>query len=168
MRYPLRVADVENWLLVTRLRAIAARVADPAGADSASTDAAWRDAQGAVDAAGAQEDAAVALPVLERDAGELAALLRAWDARRAPLSAWDQAVLKRAMNAFKRRLKLTRADDEGSGSRNPLSRGSTSSITGVRPPDGYGADVWALLVAHGRLRDGGHGLLEPAGDPAAG
>ena len=45
---------------------------------------------------------------------------------------------------------------------------AASSITGVRPPDGYGADVWELLVAQGRLRDGGHGLLEPAGDPTAG
>ena len=159
----LRVADVENWLLISRLRAIASRVADPAAAQ-----AAWREAEGAVASAGAQEDAAIALPVLERDAGELAGLLRAWDARKAPLSAWDQAVLKRAMNAYKKRLKLTRADDEGSGSRNPLSRGSTSSITGVRPPEGYGADVWELLVVQGRLRDGGHGLLEPAGDPTAG
>jgi hypothetical protein len=68
------------------------------------------------------------------------------------------------MNAYKKRLRLFRTDDEASSSRNPLSRGARSSIAGVRPPEAYGEDVWALLVAHGRLRDGGHGLLEPAGE----
>jgi hypothetical protein len=161
------VADPENWLLVTRLRAVAARLADPA-ASAPDADAAWREAMTAVTAAGAEEDAAVALPVLERDPKELAALLRAWDERKASLSAWDQAVLKRAMNSFKKRLKVTRADDSGSGSRNPLSRGASSSILGVRAPEQYTPDVWALLVAQGRLRDGGDGLLEPAGDSPAG
>jgi hypothetical protein len=154
------VTEAESWLLSTRLRAVATRLASAASA--ADSDAAWREADDAVAAADAGEDAAVALPVLERDAGELRALIAGWDARRVPLPAWDQAVLKRAMNAYKKRLKLTRADDEVSSSRNPLSRGASSSIVGVRPPEQYPRDVWDLLVAHGRLRDAGHGLLEPA------
>jgi hypothetical protein len=72
-------------------------------------------------------------------------------------------VLKRAMKAFRRRLKLTRTEDESSASRNPLSRGETSGVTGVRPPERYPAEVWELLVALGRLRDAGHGLLEQPG-----
>jgi len=160
--YPHGVDVPENWLLCSRLRAIHARLA--AGTDPAAATVAWRQAEAAVHAAGADEDAAVALPVLERDLGELTALLSAWDARKTPLPAWDQAVLKRAMNAYKKRLKLARADDAISSSRNPLSRGASSGILGIRPPDQYAQEIWDLLVAHGRLRDAGDGLLEPATD----
>jgi hypothetical protein len=159
------VADVENWLLSTRLRALRARLA---GADPVAAEGLWREAERDVAAAGAQEDAAVALPVLERSASELDALFAGWDARRTPLPAWDQAVLKRAMNAYKKRLKVMRADDEVSASRNPLSKGATSGIRGVRPPEQFTQDVWDVLVAQGRLKDGGHGLLEPAGEAAWG
>ena len=151
--------DIENWLLVTRLRALRTRIAV---ATSADAPALWLAAERDVAAAGAEEDAATALPVLERSLSELDALLEGWRIKRIPLCVWDQAVLKRAMNAFKKRLKLTRADDEISSSRNPLSHGLTSSITGVRPPDTYTADIWAFLVEHARLRDAGDGNLESA------
>jgi hypothetical protein len=147
-----------NWLLSRRLRDAATRIA--ASTDAAASEALWREAERDVAAAGASEDAAVALPVLERSLPELRALFAAWDAGTAPLPAWDQAVLKRAMNAWRKRLKLTRADDEISSSRNPLSRGQSSGITGVQPPDQYPPEIWALLVSQGRLRDGGHGILE--------
>jgi hypothetical protein len=154
------VSEIENWLLTARLRAVHDRLRG--GIAPAEVDAAWREAESALHAAGAAEDAAAALPVLERDVAELGAVLEGWVARRTPLPEWDQAVLKRAMNAFKKRLKLTRADDDISSSRNPLTRGASSSIVGVTPPEQYGPEVWALLVAHGRLRDAGDGLLEPA------
>ena len=156
------MSEPENWLLRTRLRDVRARLA---AADAGAAEAAWRDADAAVAAAGAAEEAEIALPVMERDTAALDALLAAWDARKLPLSAWDQAVLKRALNAYKRRLKLTRADDEFSSSRNPMSRGAESGIVGTRPPEGYTRDVWDLLVAQGRLRDAGDGLLEPGGNP---
>jgi len=154
------MSDVENWLLCTRLRDVRSRLA--AASEPAQVDALWREAERHVASAGAQEDAATALPVLERSTDELDALLAGWWARTIPLTEWDQAVLKRAMNAFKKRLKLTRADDEYSSSRNPMSHGLHSSITGVRPPEAYTADVWALLVAHGRVRDAGDGNIESA------
>ena len=156
------MTDTENWLLTHRLKGLRARIA--ASADPSEIASAWKQAEAAIAAAGAAEDATIALPVLERDLSELSALLAAWDARTVPLPAWDQAVLKRAMNAYKKRLKLTRTDDEISSSRNPLSRGASSSILGVRPPEQYSQEVWDLLVAHGRLRDGGDGLLEPAAE----
>src|SRR5688572_30081459 len=130
------MSDVETWLLSARLRAVVARLRS-GGAAGGDAEAAWREADAAIRAAGAEEDAAVALPVLERDLGEVEALMAGWDSRRVPLPAWDQAVLKRAMNAYKKRLKLTRADDEFSSSRNPLSRGASSGITGVSPPAQY-------------------------------
>lgn len=154
--------EADNWLLVTRLKAVLARVTGdvPAG----NSEAAWKEAEAAVAAAGASEDAGVALPVMERDARELAALLAGWDARKIPLVEHDQAVLRRAMNAFKKRLKLVRADDAITSSRNPLSRGASSGITGVRPPEQYPQDVWDTLVAQGRLKDAGHGVLETVGE----
>ena len=150
--------DEGNWLLSTRLRALAAALA--ATSDPAETARHWHEAQAAIAAAGADQDADVALPVLEKSLPDLQALLAAWDTARAGLPAWDLAVLKRAMKAFRRRIDLARADEESSTSRNPLSRGESSGITGVRPPEQYPPDVWDLLVRQGRLRDAGQGILE--------
>jgi hypothetical protein len=152
------VDEVENWLLSTRLRTAAERLA--AGADGAEADAIWREAFRSVEAAGADEVEDVALPVMEKSLPDLQALLARWDAGKAPLPEWDKEVLKRAMKAWKRRLEITRGDDEITGGRNPLSRGASSSITGVKGPERYPPDVWALLVKQGKLRDAGHGLLE--------
>lgn len=154
-----RETPEENWLLGTRLRELATRLRAAAPGDVESL---WREADAAVAAAGAGEDADVALPVMERSLPALDALIAGWDAGRVRLPDWDQAVLKRAMNAFKKRLKLTRADDEVTSSRNPLSKGAASGILGIPPPERFTRDVWALLVRQGRLRDAGHGLLEPA------
>ena len=66
------------------------------------------------------------------------------------------------MKAYRKRLKLVRLDDESSGSRNPLSKGEASGILGVKPPEQYAPEIWAALVRQGRLKDGGHGLLELA------
>ena len=147
-----------NWLLGTRLRDLAARLRACGGGPAA--EALWREADAAVNAAGAGEDADVALPVMERSLPALEEILAGWDAGRTRLPGWDQAVLRRAMTAFKKRLKLTRADDEYTSSRNPLSRGAASGIVGISPPTRFPPDVWRLLVKQGRLRDAGHGVLE--------
>jgi hypothetical protein len=152
------MATVENWLLCRRLAALADEVAAAAPGEA---DAVWERMERVVEDAGAAEDADVALPVLERSLPLVRALLVAWDAGTRPLSAWDAAVLHRAMNAYRKRRKLMRLDDESSASRNPLSRGGTSDIVGIRPPERFPQEVWDLLVARGRLRDAGHGLLEP-------
>ena len=60
--------------------------------------------------------------------------------------------VKRAMKAFRRRLKLTRLDDESRLGRDPLSKGEGSTITGINPPEQYPAEVWDELVERGRLR----------------
>ena len=146
----------ENWLLCNRLKAIAGRLAE----GDADDDALWLEAEDLLAQADAEEDADIALPILERSLPELQALVDGWDAGTAHLSEWDRAVLKRALKAYRKRLKLMRLDDESTAARNPLSRGGESAIAGIRPPEQYPQEVWDFLVAQGKLRDAGHGLLE--------
>lgn len=63
----------------------------------------------------------------------------------------DKILLKRAMNAFKRRLKLSRLGDESSSSRGAFSGGKVSGIAGINPPREFPQEVWDELVRQGRL-----------------
>ena len=150
----------DDWLLSNRLRALVAKVV--AGLDPAEEEALWTAAEADLEAAGADEDADVALPVLERSIPELTALIEAWDTGHRSLPRWDRENLKRGLRAFRKRLKLARLDDESSSGRNPLSKGEHSSILGVKTPEGFSQEIWDTLIAQGKLRDGGYGLLELA------
>ncbi len=68
--------------------------------------------------------------------------------------------LKKALKAFKKRLKLTRMDDESSLGVGPMSSGRSSGIVAVAPPSQYAQAVWDELVRLGKLRYSGHGLYE--------
>jgi hypothetical protein len=62
--------------------------------------------------------------------------------------------LKRAYKAFKKRLKLTRLDDESG-----LSMGSKrSAIQGITPPAGHPPGIWDELVEKRKLRPEGGGM----------
>ncbi len=74
-----------------------------------------------------------------------------------PLSAEN---LRRAMKAFKKRLKLTRLDDESGLGHGSVDRSRGSGIVGIRPPDNYPQPVWDKLVELGRLRRAGGGLYQ--------
>lgn len=152
------MAPVENWLLCNHLRALVAKIDE--GLDGDALGAAWTEAERLVTRAEADEDADIALPVWERDVDTLRGLVRGWEKGTGHLPAWDRAVLKRALKAYRKRLKLARLDDESSGSRNPLSKGEHSAILGVKPPEQYDPEIWDMLIAQGKLRDAGHGLLE--------
>ncbi len=71
-------------------------------------------------------------------------------------------VLKAAMKAFKRRLKLTQLDDSSRIGRNPMSSGQGSSIAGITAPNQYPRAVWEELVKQGKLKDAGHGTYSIA------
>ena len=72
--------------------------------------------------------------------------------------------LAKAYQAFKKKLKLTRLDDESG-----LSRGSkTSRITGITPPFGFAPDIWEELVKQGKLRREGGGTYSLAPQPPQG
>jgi len=68
--------------------------------------------------------------------------------------------IKRAMKAFRKRLKLMRLDDESSIGQNPLSKGEASTILGIRPPEQYPPELWDELVELGRLRKIDSGVYE--------
>ncbi|MCH8805870.1 MAG: hypothetical protein IH986_07260 [Planctomycetes bacterium] len=72
--------------------------------------------------------------------------------------------LRNAFKAFKKRLKLTRLDDESALGVGPLSGGGNSGIVAIRPPDRYPPEIWEALVEQGKLRRAGHGLYELAND----
>lgn len=70
---------------------------------------------------------------------------------------------RQAMRAFRKRLELTRLDDESKiSSHNPLSKGGESRITAIAPPIEWPQSVWQELVRQGRLRYVGHGCYELA------
>ena len=67
-------------------------------------------------------------------------------------------LLKKALKAFKKRLKLAQLDDSSTAG-GALSSGS-KGLSAVSPPDQYPPDVWKELVRQGRLKDAGYGLCE--------
>ncbi len=68
--------------------------------------------------------------------------------------------LKRAMKAFKKRLKLARLDDESSLGHGSVDKSRGSGIVAVRPPDRYPQEVWDKLVEAGKLQRAGAGLYQ--------
>ena len=71
--------------------------------------------------------------------------------------------MKKALKAFRKRLKLTRLDDESQiNSRNPLSKGESSQIRSIQPPFEWPREVWDALAKRGKLRYTGKGFYELA------
>ena len=77
-----------------------------------------------------------------------------------PAGAPSPLVLKTALKAFRKRIKLTRLDAESDLGVGPMSSGRTSGIVAISPPDQYPREVWEELVKQGRLKHAGHGLYE--------
>jgi hypothetical protein len=80
-----------------------------------------------------------------------------------PGTAYTEQDLKMAMHAFKKRLKLTKLDEESKLGRNPLSTGKGSGIFAIEPPRDYPAVVWEELVKRGRLKPAGKGFYQLVG-----
>jgi hypothetical protein len=67
----------------------------------------------------------------------------------------DQEEMKKALKAFKKRLKNTQLDEDSRLGRGPLSKGS-GKIVSIQPPAGFGREIWEELANQGFLkRDGG-------------
>lgn len=61
---------------------------------------------------------------------------------------------KKALKAFKKRLKLARLDEESGLSRGG---GRKSTIAGITPPVGHPPEVWEELVKENKLKREGAG-----------
>jgi hypothetical protein len=68
--------------------------------------------------------------------------------------------LKAALKAFKKRLKLTRLEDESKLSRRATTSGQGSAIVAIMPPNQFPQAVWEELVKQGKLKRAGGGTYE--------
>jgi hypothetical protein len=59
--------------------------------------------------------------------------------------------LKKAIKAFKKRMKLTQLDDDSKLGRSPLT-GSKSKVVSIQPPAGFGREIWEELADKGYLK----------------
>lgn len=84
-----------------------------------------------------------------------------------PTDPLDRANIKRAMKAFRKRLKLTHLNEESKLGRNPLTSGKKSQVVAIMPPRQYPLEVWQELVRQGRLKDTGSGFYELIDDAIA-
>jgi len=66
--------------------------------------------------------------------------------------------LRLAMKAFRKRIKLTRLDDESRMGYGPTSSGQQSRIAAITPPNQFPKAVWQELAKQGKLRHEGGGL----------
>ncbi len=68
--------------------------------------------------------------------------------------------LKRALGAFKKRIKLTKLDQESSlGAGRPMTSGKKSDIMGIIPPNQFPRPVWEELARQGKLKNMGGGFF---------
>lgn len=123
----------------------------------ADADAAWGKALDLLDTV-QEDDADLRAAVFGKDLEALRAILAEWGAGKRTLTAHDRGLLKRALKAFRKRLKLTRLDSESTVGGGPTSSGRHSSIVGIHPPDQYVDEVWDELVRQNRLHDAGGGM----------
>jgi len=68
--------------------------------------------------------------------------------------------LKKALKAFKKRLKLTRLDAESNIGHGPLSGTGKTNIVSIQPPLGFGRDIWEELAERGFLKRDGTSFYE--------
>ena len=66
--------------------------------------------------------------------------------------------LRMAMKAFRKRLKLTRLDDESRMGYGATSSGQNSGIVAITPPNQFSSAVWQELARQGKLKRDRGGL----------
>ncbi|MEO6435217.1 MAG: hypothetical protein ABIP55_05590 [Tepidisphaeraceae bacterium] len=67
--------------------------------------------------------------------------------------------LKKALKAFKKRMKLTQLDDDSKLGHSPLT-GSRTKVVSIQPPIGFGKEIWEELADKGYLKRDGGGFYE--------
>lgn len=68
--------------------------------------------------------------------------------------------LRKALKAFKKRIKLMRLDEDSRIGHGPLSGTGKQQIVSIQPPSGFGHEIWEELAAKGYLKHDGGGFYE--------
>ena len=68
--------------------------------------------------------------------------------------------LRLALKAFRKRLKVTRLDDESRLGYGPMTGGGKSGVVAISPPNQFPKEVWEELAKQGKLKYVGQGLYE--------
>ncbi len=69
-------------------------------------------------------------------------------------------VLRDAMRAYRKRVKLTRLDHESKLARSPLSSGKDADFDAIIPPNQFPPEVWRALADRGELESTGQGFYK--------
>ena len=69
-------------------------------------------------------------------------------------------ILRDAMRAYKKRMKLTKLDQESKLARSPLSSGKDATFDAIIPPNQFPPEVWRALVSIGELEATGEGFYK--------
>lgn len=149
------MADERNPLLSRRLIASCAKLNESSEPTGEIWQAAVRDY-----ATTELKDQELERVLAERDLAGFKQILDEWNSDRRPLPIEDRTLLKRAMKAFRKRLKVTRLDDESRLGVGATTRGEQSCIVGITPPVEFPPAVWVELARQKRLKDGGRGMYE--------
>jgi hypothetical protein len=142
-------------------------LSDVVGRLAGGDDTAWEEAKRAFDAH-PEDDIDLFVAIDDRDLAALRAITAGWQSGKRPLPLHDRNLLKSALKAFRKRLKLVNLDADSSLGKGPMSSGRHSGIVGVRAPDQFPPEVWAELVRQGRLREGRDGTHELPPDESGG
>jgi hypothetical protein len=67
---------------------------------------------------------------------------------------------KKALKAFKKRLKLTRLDDDSKIGHGPMSGGGKEQVVSIQAPSGFGREIWEELAELGFLKRDGIGFYQ--------
>ena len=86
--------------------------------------------------------------------------MRAEKAAEGGYDSLEEPNLKRALRAFRKKLKTIRRDDESRLGNRYVTSGRSSGITGITPPKEYPMEVWNKLADLGRLKRAGQGTFE--------
>jgi len=146
--------DSQMALLSTLMAGVASEV----GLDPGNSEA-WERARQALETTRKKEPE-LASVIDARDAAALGTIVAQWASGARQLPEQDREVLKRAMKAFRKSLKITVLDAESSIAGGPMSGGRRSAILGITPPSRYPREVWQELARQGRLIDAKHGIYE--------
>jgi len=68
--------------------------------------------------------------------------------------------MKKALKAFKKKIKNLRLEDDSRIGHSPLSGSGKQHIVSIQPPSGFGRETWEELADKGFLKRDGGGFYE--------